>query len=50
MTTLVGLNVALTLIKQRSRRIENILEGMDQIRHAVLERNGEITIIERPQH
>jgi uncharacterized membrane protein YcaP (DUF421 family) len=82
-TTLVGINVVLSIIKQRSKRIENILEDvplvlveegkllrkrmdkvrvdeddileaarscqglqrLDQVRFAVLERSGEITII-----
>lgn len=83
--TLVALNIALSLVKQRSRRIERILEDVplilvdngkvlrrrmdevrvdeddilaaardaqglerfDQIKYAVLERNGDITIIAR---
>lgn len=83
--TLVGLNIALSLIKQRSKRIEKVLEDvplvivedgkllhermnkvrvdeddileaardlqglerLDQIKYAVLERNGDITIIAR---
>ena len=84
-TTLVALNIVLSLIKQRFKGIENVLEDMplvlvddgrllrkrmdkvrvdeddileaargcqglerlDQIKYAVLERNGEITIIAR---
>jgi uncharacterized membrane protein YcaP (DUF421 family) len=84
-TTLVGLNIVLSLIKQRSKGMENMLEGMplvlvddgkllpermnkvrvdeddileaardcqglerlDQIKYAVLERSGAITIIPR---
>lgn len=83
--TLIGLNVALSLIKQHSKRLEKVLEDvplvlvedgtllrermdkvrvdeddileaarelqglerLDQIRYAVLERNGAITIIPR---
>lgn len=83
--TLVGLDIALSLWKQRSRRVENILEGaplviiddgkpmrermqkarvddedilaaaraqqglerMDQVKYAILERNGGISIIPR---
>lgn len=82
-TTLIGLNVLISLIKQRSRRVEKVLEGvplvivengralhdrmqkvrvdeadvleaarelqglhrLDQIRYAVLEAGGAITII-----
>lgn len=85
-TTLIGLNVLISLIKQRSRRVEKVLEGvplvivengralhdrmqkvrvdeadvleaarelqglhrLDQIRYAVLETDGTITIIPNP--
>jgi len=84
-TTLVGLNILFSVIKQRSKRAEKILEGaplvlvddgellrermdkvrvdeeeileaardrqglerLEQIKYAVLERNGEITVIAR---
>ncbi|HVF65840.1 MAG TPA: YetF domain-containing protein [Casimicrobiaceae bacterium] len=85
--TLVGLDIALSLVKQRLPRVENLLEGtpviivdegrvlkeriakeridesdimtaarekhglerLDQIKYAVLERNGGISIIARPE-
>jgi uncharacterized membrane protein YcaP (DUF421 family) len=87
-TTLVGLNILLSVIKQRSKRLEKILEDvplvlvddgkplrermdkvrvdeddileaaracqglerLDQIKYAVLERSGDITIVPRPSH
>jgi uncharacterized membrane protein YcaP (DUF421 family) len=87
-TTLVGLNILLSVIKQRSNRLEKILEDvplvlvddgkplrermdkvrvdeddileaaracqglerLDQIKYAVLERSGDITIVPRPSH
>jgi uncharacterized membrane protein YcaP (DUF421 family) len=86
--TLIGMNVLLSLVKQRSKRIERILEDaplllvddgkllrermdkvrvdeddilqaarerqglerLDQVRYAVLERSGEITIISTTGH
>jgi uncharacterized membrane protein YcaP (DUF421 family) len=87
-TTLVGLNIVLSLLKQRSKRMERILEDvplvlvdngkllrermdkvrvdeddileaarscqglerLDQIKYAVLERSGDITIVPHSAH
>ena len=87
-TTLVGLNILLSVIKQRSKRLEKILEDvplvlvddgkplrermdkvrvdeddileaaracqglerLDQIKYAVLERSGDITIVPQSPH
>ncbi len=87
-TTLVGLNISISLLKQRSERIERIVDGaptvvfadgrllpqpmdrervdeadilnagrelhglhsLDQVRYAVVERNGAVTVVPKDEH
>jgi uncharacterized membrane protein YcaP (DUF421 family) len=65
-TTLVGMNILMSLLKQRWKFIERLLEGVplvvvadgkpresqgleriEQIKHAVVERSGQISVIPR---